>query len=105
MTDRAELEACPFCGGEAKSGEYWPTWDTREANVWCYMECGASVVRKTEAEAIAAWNTRAQSDALAVLREAEGALAELAAEKTGARPRALRTLAAIRACLAGQGGG
>jgi Lar family restriction alleviation protein len=64
MTDRSEaervaLKPCPFCGGEARSGEYWPTWDTREANVWCYMECGASVVRKTEPEAIAAWNTRA----------------------------------------------
>jgi hypothetical protein len=41
-----------------------------------------------------------QADALAVMREAEGALAELAAEKPGARPRALRTLANLRAAIA-----
>jgi len=50
---QADLKPCPFCGGEACSEKYWPTWDTREARVWCYSECGAEVVRKTEAEAIA----------------------------------------------------
>jgi hypothetical protein len=44
-----------------------------------------------------------QADALAVMREAQAALADLAAEKPGARPRALRTLANLRAYLAQEG--
>jgi hypothetical protein len=37
------------------------------------------------------------------MREAQAALADLAAEKPGARPRALRTLANLRAYLAQEG--
>ena len=64
-----------------------------------FTEAG-KVIAHFEAEV-----TRAtQADALAVMREAEGALAELAAEKPGARPRALRTLANLRAAIARMGG-
>jgi hypothetical protein len=55
-------------------------------------------------QAFARHRLATQADALAVMREAEGALAELAAEKPGARPRALRTLANLRAAIARAGG-
>lgn len=55
----SELLPCPFCGGEAKPYDY---------GVKHIIECddckeyghGAYVVARTEAEAIAAWNTRHQ---------------------------------------------
>lgn len=61
MSDEATLLPCPFCGGEAGSrwqyrlpGEYARYW------VLC-QECGsASAAYGLEAEAIAAWNTRAE---------------------------------------------
>lgn len=61
----SELLPCPFCGGEA---ELHPTYDidTNEVDgwfVWCNndtCECKPETNQHfTEAEAIAAWNTRA----------------------------------------------
>ena len=54
----SELLPCPFCGGEAETHEVgfpYHYWD-----VWCDGECFDHFCEKpTEAEAIAAWNTRA----------------------------------------------
>ena len=53
MTDT--LLPCPFCGGEAR---YGMTFAGEE--VYC-SECSAAMPRKTtEAEAVAAWNTRTE---------------------------------------------
>ena len=51
-----ELLPCPFCGGEARLDTSGP----RIAGRWVYC-CGCGAVgglRMTEAEAVAAWNTR-----------------------------------------------
>ena len=61
MTDNrtTELLPCPFCGGEA---EVFNPFD-KTAGTWCVIcrECAcASGFEQTEAEAIAAWNTRAE---------------------------------------------
>jgi len=55
-----ELKTCPFCGGEASSFE-----DSGHSTAWeigCFNgQCSAEphVWEKTKAEAVAAWNTRA----------------------------------------------
>ena len=55
----SELKPCPFCGGEAETHEVgfpYHYWD-----VWCDGECFDHFCEKpTEAEAIEAWNTRAE---------------------------------------------
>ena len=55
----SELKPCPFCGGEARtSGERFE--NTILSWVFC-SSCGAAGgYRHTEAEAITAWNTRAE---------------------------------------------
>lgn len=54
-----ELMPCPFCGGEAETHEVgfpYHYWD-----VWCNGECFDHFCEKpTEAEAVAAWNARAE---------------------------------------------
>ena len=56
MAEFVGLEPCPFCGGEAETIEparYGKSWGVR-------CECGAFLgFEHTEAEAIAAWNSRA----------------------------------------------
>ena len=55
----SKLFPCPFCGGEAETHEVgfpYHYWD-----VWCDGECFDHFCEKpTEAEAIAAWNSRAE---------------------------------------------
>ena len=55
----SKLFHCPFCGGEAETHEVgfpYHYWD-----VWCDGECFDHFCEKpTEAEAIAAWNSRAE---------------------------------------------
>jgi Lar family restriction alleviation protein len=54
----SELLSCPFCGGEAETFNPFGTSD----GTWTVLcsECASSVgFEQTEAEAIAAWNTRA----------------------------------------------
>lgn len=64
MNDKPELKPCPFCGGEAccspstESDE--PEREDREPLLWG-VGCGCTAFVgpwSTEAEAIAAWNTR-----------------------------------------------
>ena len=60
-TDNArgrELKPCPFCGGEA---EIWRAQQGRTAWIGCMGRCSVLVSKeyKTDAEAIAAWNRRA----------------------------------------------
>ena len=52
-----ELKPCPFCGGNALSGDTSKHYN--EYLVWC-TRCGAETdVQDTRAEAISAWNRRA----------------------------------------------
>ena len=63
MTSATELLPCPFCGGEADISDEGN--DTEPERYWayctnpsCFVE--GTAVYATEAEAIAAWNTRAE---------------------------------------------
>lgn len=55
------LLSCPFCGGEAELYSTVPTYDS----FWSCIcrDCGASTSFGSEAEAITAWNTRAEDAA------------------------------------------
>ena len=61
MTATDELKPCPFCGGKAHTFHNY-LWHVRcdgtGGNYYCVMGFGAFV---TEAEAIAAWNRRAET--------------------------------------------
>ena len=59
MTDK--LKNCPFCGGEAF--EYYSGSQFEFCEVVC-KECGCRSKRKTEEEAIEAWNTRKPMDGI-----------------------------------------
>jgi len=73
--DSAVLASCPnvLCG--SNNTLVWQSDMRKKQEAWCIMcrDCGASVGQKydTEAEAIAAWNTRQpQTDALKIARDA-----------------------------------
>ena len=83
------MRDCPRCVGFGTIAYFG------DADVTC-PDCGGSGRKRHR--------LATQADALAVMREAEGALADIAAEKPGARPRALRTLANLRAAIARMGG-
>lgn len=90
MNDKPELKPCPFCGGEAccspstESDE--PEREDREPLLWG-VGCGCTAFVgpwSTEAEAIAAWNTRATpSQDASALVEVLKAIRELCPEVTG----------------------
>ena len=68
MTDK--LRECPFCGGEAF--EYYSGNQFEICEVVC-KECGCRSKRKTEDEAIAAWNNRKPMDRIVEQLEEEAA--------------------------------
>lgn len=57
----SELLPCPFCGGEAELRHVSQLWEPRD-NYWAACKCChmSGKTYRTEAEAIAAWNTRAE---------------------------------------------
>ena len=55
MTSTDELKPCPFCGGKA-----FPNIDLRKHWIECRECCAESGCYRTEAEAIDAWNARAE---------------------------------------------
>ena len=69
-----ELKPCPFCGGDAELSHVLASVGRNYFAVECADKRGCRVVvssrAATEAEAIAAWNTRSESDGERV-REAE----------------------------------
>ena len=67
-----ELLPCPFCGSEAR--HYAPGPIDHHIECVNYKECGADIARDTEAEAIAAWNTRAEQTCKQVLIDCDDGL-------------------------------
>lgn len=56
-----ELKPCPFCGGEAEMCHVSQLWEPKESYWAKCTKCHMSGNHfNTEAEAIAAWNTRAE---------------------------------------------
>ena len=80
-----ELKTCPFCGGKAELWRAHPHPD-RAAWISCMGKCSVLVSKehKTDAEAIAAWNTRADIPA-ARIAELEGEVARLRAIENAAK--------------------
>lgn len=77
MTEQVTLETCPFCGGEAGLEEGGEQFGIKTYSPFCRGHACLVWNRfyETEAQAIAAWNTRAASVAekdaeIAQLREA-----------------------------------
>ena len=60
MAEFVGLEPCPFCGGEAECHAWWSATISGKYATFC-TECGSGTdYYNTEAEAIEAWNTRAE---------------------------------------------
>src|SRR5690606_786720 len=78
----ADLKPCPFCGGPAEVWRRSHDLPRRRAWVGCMGRCTVLVSREheTDAEAIAAWNTRAPDAEAATLRAQRDALAEALGE-------------------------
>ena len=57
------LKPCPFCGGEATMKHVTELWEPKDS-YWAACKCCHMSGRhyRTEAEAIAAWNSRAEMD-------------------------------------------
>lgn len=73
MTQKAQLKACPFCGGKASLFEREFTdheADYGNAYVWCETCLAENPYCQNAAEAIAAWNTRTPDGVIAELVEA-----------------------------------
>ena len=66
-----ELKPCPFCGGKA---EIWNARGERTAWIGCMARCSVLVSKehKTDADAVAAWNTRADAAEITRLRSLLG---------------------------------
>lgn len=57
----SDLKPCPFCGGEAEMCHVTQLWEPRDAYWVKCKNCRISGTHHTtEAEAIAAWNSRAE---------------------------------------------
>ena len=92
-TDSVELLPCPFCGGEAHSQTNSSRSKQHSKYVWaehadnCPMQCSRMHHWQTEAQAIAAWNTRAtqsHAEQVAALVEALGLLRQREFQMMGA---------------------
>ena len=70
--DSEALKPCPFCGGEAKYYYYTP----RDHNIECESCSNGTCLHETKAEAITAWNTRADDDRIEALKADKAKLRE-----------------------------
>lgn len=57
----AELKPCPFCGGKADIRDFTIIDSDPEIDIFCTNCGGQTFVYKTKAEAIEAWNRRADN--------------------------------------------
>ena len=71
MSEKTELKACPFCGGEAKRMGF-----KNSSRTWGWVECkgcGAGVVSyNNDRDPVAAWNTRAANSHDRLIEALEG---------------------------------
>jgi Lar family restriction alleviation protein len=61
---REALKPCPFCGGEAALWEAVHGDEGVEVRIDC-VKCHATIYERTDLEALAAWNARAEQEATA----------------------------------------
>ena len=104
MNKQGELKPCPFCGGEAKYVDR-----TDVGREYCAVVCEANCDSMdkdqgwtTEKDAAMAWNHRADTDVLAMCREALELADALLDHANVAAPEVAKALAKITA-LKGDG--
>ena len=60
----AELKPCPFCGGIPTDPFYYDPYDGYQGDLHSYIirctNCRAEIEKRTEEQAIEAWNRRAE---------------------------------------------